>query len=269
MKRHYDNPWISFHPKFSHFRFVVGPASYFDNRWYISCFLTQLISIAAIITSYMMGLGNASLLFLLLFLIPWGNLNFHLPITSKWDDCDPPEYGIAYHSNKIWIYRGGEGNLNGGNKWWTITMPWDYDWVRTSRLKSTAIEPNPDGPSNSQLNYAFWIHESKGNRLDTWKDEFKSQLWSRDYPYVYRLKSGKIQERIATVKVEEREWRMRWLRWTTRFNKVRRDIAIDFNDEVGERTGSWKGGCTGCGYNLNPGETPLECLRRMEKERKF
>jgi hypothetical protein len=44
---------------------------------------------------------------------------------------------------------------------------------------------------------------------------------------------------------------------------------IEFNDEVGERTGSWKGGTLGCGYNLLPNETPLECLRRMEKERKF
>lgn len=30
-----------------------------------------------------------------------------------------------------------------------------------------------------------------------------------------------------------------------------------------------KGGCTGCGYDIKPGETPLECLQRMERERKF
>jgi len=39
--------------------------------------------------------------------------------------------------------------------------------------------------------------------------------------------------------------------------------------EVGERTGEWKGGTTGCGYQMLPNETPLETLRRMEKERKF
>jgi hypothetical protein len=40
-------------------------------------------------------------------------------------------------------------------------------------------------------------------------------------------------------------------------------------DEVGEEAGSWKGGVLGCGYTLLPNETPLQCLRRMEKERKF
>lgn len=48
-----------------------------------------------------------------------------------------------------------------------------------------------------------------------------------------------------------------------------RSIDVEFNAEVGERTGSWKGGCIGCGYQMNPNETPLQALRRMEAERKF
>ena len=35
------------------------------------------------------------------------------------------------------------------------------------------------------------------------------------------------------------------------------------SDEVGEETGSWKGGTIGCGYNLKPGETAEECFDRM------
>jgi len=50
---------------------------------------------------------------------------------------------------------------------------------------------------------------------------------------------------------------------------TRRTIAVEFNEEVGERTGSWKGGVLGCGYDMKPGETRLECLRRMERERRF
>ena len=57
--------------------------------------------------------------------------------------------------------------------------------------------------------------------------------------------------------------------WTSLFSKKRRSIDIDFNDEVGEETGSWKGGCTGCGYTMLDGELPEQTLRRMEKERKF
>jgi hypothetical protein len=78
-----------------------------------------------------------------------------------------------------------------------------------------------------------------------------------------------VQKREATIKVEEREWRWHWFKWLPLTKKVRRTIAIDFNGEVGEGTGSWKGGTMGCGYELLPNETPLQCLRRMERERKF
>ncbi len=33
--------------------------------------------------------------------------------------------------------------------------------------------------------------------------------------------------------------------------------------------GSWKGGVLGCGYEMKPGETPKQTLRRMERERVF
>lgn len=57
--------------------------------------------------------------------------------------------------------------------------------------------------------------------------------------------------------------------WTTLFNRVIRSIDVEFDGEVGERTGSWKGGTIGCEYELRPNETPYECLKRMEQERKF
>lgn len=44
---------------------------------------------------------------------------------------------------------------------------------------------------------------------------------------------------------------------------------VEFDDEVGERTGSWKGGCTGCSYEWERNETMLSALRRMEATRKF
>jgi hypothetical protein len=85
------------------------------------------------------------------------------------------------------------------------------------------------------------------------------------HPYTYILKNGTVQERTATIQVESRTWTRRWIPW----RKVSRYIDVRFSDEVGERSGSWKGGCIGCSYDLKDGETPLECLRRMERERKF
>jgi hypothetical protein len=44
---------------------------------------------------------------------------------------------------------------------------------------------------------------------------------------------------------------------------------VEFDREVGERSGTWKGGCIGCGYKMLPGETIAQAIRRMEAERVF
>lgn len=181
-------------------------------------------------------------------------LTLILPFRNKWtDECDSPKWGIAYHGSTFWIYRGGKGNLNGGNKWWTLDAPWRWQWVRTSNLRK-------DGA---------WEHETKGNSKDFYKDKWKGIIWNEIHPYTYVLKNGTVQNRNATIKVAEREWRLHWLKWLPIIKKISKVIEIDFDGEVGERTGSWKGGTVGCSYPLLPHETPLECLRKMEKERKF
>lgn len=182
------------------------------------------------------------------------SLTIILPIYSEHtDECDPPQWGIAYHNQTFWVHKGGKGNMNGGNKWWTYHVPWSYDWVRTSKLRK-------DGK---------WENETRGNRKDFYKDEWEGILWNDTLPYEYKLRSGEVQKVQATIKVVEMEWRQRWLKWIPLFKKVRKSIDIDFDNEVGERAGSWKGGTVGCGYYLKDNETPYECLRRMEKERTF
>lgn len=91
------------------------------------------------------------------------------------------------------------------------------------------------------------------------------------YPYHYTLESGEVQNRIARVTVEKSLYTYhfflcRWLKWP-RFCKLW--ACIEFSDEVGEETGSWKGGCVACWFEIKPGETVAECLRRMELTRKF
>lgn len=97
----------------------------------------------------------------------------------------------------------------------------------------------------------------------------RSNDWKSVYDYTYILNNGDIQKRKATVTVEKREWRRKFLQWTPFFGKREKYIEIMFDDEVGERTGSWKGGCIGCSYKMKSDETPEQTLRRMEKERKF
>lgn len=85
------------------------------------------------------------------------------------------------------------------------------------------------------------------------------------HAYRYNLRSGKVQERTATIKPERRLWTRPWLP----YKRESRYIDVEFSEEVGERSGSWKGGCTGCSYEMLPTDTPLTALRRMELERKF
>ena len=85
------------------------------------------------------------------------------------------------------------------------------------------------------------------------------------HDYRYCLRNGAMQKRKATIKVESMEWHRYWVPW----KKVSKYIDVSFDDEVGEKSGSWKGGTVGCSYTMMSDETPLTCLRRMESERKF
>lgn len=114
-------------------------------------------------------------------------------------------------------------------------------------------------------------------------------------PYHYLLDNGEVQHVTATVH-RERGWivwkwfgestsprahlapgRRRRKAWLSdglraiqkRLTPPRESIDISFSGEVGERAGSWKGGCIGCSYDMKPGEAPVQTLRRMQRERRF
>jgi hypothetical protein len=253
-----DPEWVSFYPKFNS-SFYVEKAGYFDERPQIHTSITQLIILFTlpILLFY-------SLWFLLL--IPfiffgWGTLYINLPIKTGIQDCDSASWGFNYHDNKIWIYIGGGGNFEGGRKWKTITMPWDMTWIRTSTLMKNGHD---------------WFHETKNNRVNWTKDVdgimigsydwLEKNKWKETYPYVDSYDNTTVS---ATISVTEREWRPLGFKWTKMFADVIKSIYVDFDKEVGKEKGSWKGGCTGCGYDLLSNETPYECLKRMEKERTF
>jgi len=186
------------------------------------------------------------------FSLGWGQLFLNIPqVRSKYDECDPPRYGFYFY---------GEGQfwpdtfvICRGRKTKHIELPWCLNWIRTSKLATDQT----------------WMHETRKNRIEWYKSATEDLIWKGTYPYTYVLKNGTVQNRTATVTVEEREWRPRWFKWTTLFAHIRRSIWIEFDAEVGERTGSWKGGTLGCGWELKPGQTPEEALREMEEQRKM
>ncbi len=192
----------------------------------------------------------------------WPNIFVKLPFIPRRapKDSGMDKWGFSVDTDTL-----ADVHLNWGSATKIVHMPWAWEFVRRSVLM-------PDGRS--------WVHELAGYNLrrrdvplgyphvDWWTLRDVTR-WEAKLPYRYSLRSGQVQEREATIGVEEMEWRWRWLRWLPFPRKVRRSIDVSFSDEVGEQSGSWKGGTIGCGYEMRRDETPEECLRRMEDERKF
>ena len=192
----------------------------------------------------------------------WPNIFIRLPFLRRWHR-DPREmmesWGFLFFEKAI--------HLHWGSRCKVVHLPWAWEWQRWSILMA-------DGRS--------WVHEMQGYnvrhgkvpvelpiRPKSWFRFHDLPRWEWTSPYRYVLRSGEVQERTATISITEGEWRWRALQWLPWPRKIRRSIDVKFDNEVGERSGSWKGGVLGCSYHLLPGEMAEECLRRMERERKF
>lgn len=179
--------------------------------------------------------------------------------------CRESQTGIGIHNGSFWIYPfTDQHESRRDHPWWkksyAFNFPWTYQHHLTEILEHKANVPG--------LAKTVWNDKGK-NFMDSWDARKLAEASVMEtYDYAYKLKSGEVQNRKGAVHVTRMTWRMRG--WPLlRFQKVATSISVDFDGEVGEGTGSWKGGTIGCGYDMLPGETPLECLRRMERERKF
>lgn len=250
--------WVTFYPTFNR-SLYIEKAGYFDERPEVHTSVTQLLLIVLMPLLLFNSIWFLVLIPLMFF--GWGKLYIHLPIKTGIQDSDSAAWGFNYHDNKIWIYIGGGGNFEGGKKWKTIEMPWSLTWVRTSTLMK-------DGDScfnetnNNRLN---WSEDSQGMTKGSYQ-WLQNNKWKETHPYIDNYDQSIVN---ATISVQEREWRPLWFTWTSLFSKVKKTIEVDFDKEVGKEKGSYKGGVLGCGYDLLLNETPLQCLKRMEQERKF
>lgn len=155
-----------------------------------------------------------------------------------WDNWDRG-WGVYWHDRSFWVCW--------GKKTKGFYAPWSWEHVR-----------------HEVLFYPEGLRKPPGEPWD-----INDGRHVEKHPYTCTLKSGQKQSRTATVYVEEREWRWKWFTWLPWPRKVDRSICVEFDREVGERSGTWKGGCIGCGYKMLPGETIAQAIRRMEAERVF
>lgn len=188
---------------------------------------------------------------------------FCLPRFYRCKEC---QLGISAHNGGIWLHTfNGRNESSSKDPWYLRSHVWYYPWNLDHHL-TEILEHRANLPGHAKV---VWMDNRERKFLETY-DERKSaeESVSETYGYTYTLKNGDVQHRKAKVFVDRMTWRARWWPFIP-ISKVQTCISVTFDQEVGEKTGSWKGGCTGCGYEMKSGETPMETLRRMERERKF
>ncbi len=199
----------------------------------------------------------------------WGLLYLYFPWKNHgtdWNDFNDPEPKYGY-------YFYGEGKFfdqivfEFGKKSKTVDMPWALDFYKKGVMLKNSV---------------WWtcnekdIKKAKKQGIQTWKDlrfnldDDDERILKKKYPFTYVTKNGEIQNTTATCHVEIREWRPKWFMWTKAFRFIRRDLEINFNDEMGNRRGSWKGGVLGVSAPITRDEIYAEDfetpLRRYEEK---
>lgn len=188
----------------------------------------------------------------------WLNVFIHLPLplraTAKDGGFDWEYWGVSCH----------EGiRFQWGSHSRYFDWPWMYRHIRHEVRRADGSWVQFVG----SWEVGNGITRKDGTRVGEPKEPDGREEF--EYPYHYLLRNWTVQERTAKVYVERWVRRQHWLKFTSWFDRTRYSINVEFSDEVGEKTGSWKGGCIGCGWNLKRNETPEKALRRMEHERKF
>lgn len=118
------------------------------------------------------------------------------------------------------------------------------------------------------LRWEYETADGWADKRNSWRLPAGPDPKTESHPYRYTLRNGEVQERTATIH-RQRWWVGRRFLHRLGWKRLEHMIEVEFSDEVGERSGSWKGGCIGCSYTMRPGERPIDALRRMEAERKF
>lgn len=159
--------------------------------------------------------------------------------------CSGPRFGFYFIDRAFVVLYGKATGRASRSK--HIDLPWAWTHVRHDYL----------------TDIGSLHHRAAPNEYSAPEDS-KQKL-----QFIYVRRNGEAQHRTATVNGEEREWRWSWFKWLPFPRMIKRTINVEFDAEVGEGTGSWKGGTTGCSYDWWRDETQHQALLRMQAHRKF
>lgn len=173
-------------------------------------------------------------------------------------DIDPREYGFSLSDGHLSVYYGRTGGACMDSRiqqQWGCFLPWtQWRHVRHS-FYGLAGEHFADAPESKRLG-------------DDWKAYQAIKDACPKVQFAFEDHDG--EQLVATTMIEERQWLFgtgwfKWLSWFCR-PKIRRSLDISFSGETGPEKGSWKGGTTGTGINMLPGELHESAFRRYCEE---
>ncbi len=177
---------------------------------------------------------------------------------------EPPEYGISFHDDVLWIPY--------GKRSFTINMPWQWEIVRHDLLLPDGSvywrNVYRDGPRQRQNHYS-WYEILDGDRspYKSEQDSCLNQVRCADYIDLnHHTKSGMFQPARIRLCGEEREWRWRWFKWLPFPRKIQRTVDCWSDAELGDRAGSWKGGMLGWSVEWEKDESMKSAFYRWYKK---
>ena len=186
----------------------------------------------------------------------------------------PRQAGINWnpYGQYLKINLGGKSHESSSkDKWWekgfTFHAPWDNWHLSTEILDQDGTSVWIERSRNYWQRVFGLAEHLQRNGMDSIREQIAAgDAHSKTYPYRYVLKNGTEQNVEAKCHIERRTWCRRWFPF---WKRSVTSLSVNSSSEVGEGSGSYKGGCVGCGIDMLPGETMEAALRRMEATRKF
>lgn len=166
----------------------------------------------------------------------------------------PREYGFRLNEGFLQVLLGPQTHDSVTTKSWSKFLPWtQWRHVRRSLFDAEGKHfytewSRPRGYKFSDCYLAHWAAVKACPTVAFEFDDFDGK---------------RIQ--VAT-RIEERLYLFGegWFKWLSLFRKpmLRRSLDLDFSEEVGPEKGSWKGGTTGSGIEMLPGDDHESAFRR-------
>lgn len=177
----------------------------------------------------------------------------------------PREYGFSYSDGFLQIFLGRETHDSSTEQRWSCFLPWTQ-WRHIRRsfydLEGKHFWSEIDAETRAVNKLGGKVPGERYEIIRKWEEMCPKAT--------FRFRDFDGNELEAITYIEEREWRFGTgsFKWLSLFRrpKIRRSLDIRFSDETGPEKGSWKGGTTGTGIEMLPGEDHEAAFRRYCNE---